>query len=327
MAYKTFQEQLESHIQFLKGEGLQVENLDTGGRFVRCRALGEPEQGRGDYAYKSSTNPLSTGVGIVTWVRGIGGKESVHKTYGLSPGGNQSKQMLFPHGEPHKTTEAERVAKEKARLYFDVYSFESGESRYLEAKKVRAIGIRFHRSEKYGTAVVVPARNINGEIVTCQNINEDGSKRWLSGRQAIGAFHALSSLTNVPIIGICEGYGTSATCAEATEHLPIAIVCAFDAANLERVGRAIVSKHPKIKILFLADDDRHLVQADLKNKGLEAARSASNGLGAISTWVAPDFANLGPLKELSDWNDLARVRGIGEVRSQIANHIASLKLE
>lgn len=102
-------------------------------------------------------------------------------------------------------------------------------------------------------------------------------------------------------------------------------MCAFNAKNLKPVGIAIKNKYPNARILFLSDNDRHLVAKGSENEGLEASRITSNNLGATSSWVAPDFSNLEPLKEFSDWNDLARVRGISEVRRQIKAHLDSLQ--
>ena len=325
MPYMSFEEQIKSHLRFLQDEGMCVEQLHHNGIFIRCRAIGDGGKNRGEYAYKTWVNQMHNGcVGVETWVRGLSGKVSTHKTYGV---GNGDVDLAAIRRDPTKGNVeegSERIAEEKAQRYFEIHSTVSGESKYLNAKKVKIYGVRFHKNEKYGTAVVVPARDIRGKIKTCQNINEDGSKRWLSGRAATGTFHALSPLHGSPVIGICEGYATSATCAEALEGLAISVVCAFDATNLDKVGKEIHAKYPTAKILFLADNDRHLVQAGLKNKGLEAARMTSNELMATSAWLAPDFANLEPLKGLSDWNDLATVFGIVKVRGQITKFLASI---
>jgi len=321
MSYMTFEEQIKSHLYFLQSEGIHAEELDTSGELIRCHPIGGTDEGRGEYVYKSNINPLDTGVGVVTWSRGTGGKENIHKTYGLpqTEGSFRGGVIpVLPTKTPQKAPVDEKQAEEKARLYFEVYSKPTGTSRYLTEKKIKAYGIRFRESDQYGASIVVPARDINGKLKTCQTINEDGSKRWLSGRSVIGAFHTLVSLYGATNIGICEGFATSSTCAEALESLGVPVVCAFDASNLMAVGAAIHSKHPTAKILLLADNDRHLVAKGIENKGLEAAKAASNALSPISTWLAPDFANLEPVKELSDWNDLARELGIDKVREQIA---------
>jgi putative DNA primase/helicase len=329
MAYISFDKQIESHLSFLKEQGLDVAELVTNGKFVRCHSTQEQGKGRGEFVYKSYINPMKNGlVGIQTWVRGING-ENRHSTYGLGESSTQGKatshnsSLEQPIVIPH-SLEGERKAEEKARLYFEVYSSKSGHSKYLEEKNIKAYGIRFRESSEYGRTIVIPARNIEGTIKTCQNIGEDGTKRFLNGRSPIGTFHALLPLENRPIIGICEGYATSATCAKALKEIPIAIVCAFDSNNLDAVGQAIHSKYPKAKILFLSDNDRHLVIKGCQNKGLEAPRIASNNIGAMSTCLEPDFANLEPLKRFSDWNDLCREFGMQGVRSQISKFLYGL---
>lgn len=114
-------------------------------------------------------------------------------------------------------------------------------------------------------------------------------------------------------VGVCEGYATAATIKEALDGIPIAIVCAFDSDNLAKVGKTIQEAYPNAKIVFLSDNDRHTKE----NIGLNASKIASNMVRNGSTWIAPDFGNLPPLKQLSDFNDLARECGIEEVRKQI----------
>lgn len=321
MPYMTLEEQIASHINFLQNEGLHVETLNTTGEFIRCRSIEDVgRDDRGDHCYKSWINEMDDGrIGIVTWARGPKGKKTKHSTYGNRDGGTSVKIDIGHKAKRVAPTQSDKegIADEKARLYFEVYSEPAGDSQYLKMKGVNPYGIRFHKSEKYGTSAVVPARDITGRICTCQNLNEDGSKRWLGGRSMEGCFHALTEIEGSPIIGVCEGYATAATCAEALEGLQIAVLCAFDSGNLGKVGLAIQSKYKNARILFLADNDRHLEVCGGLNNGLEAAKNASNRLGATSTWIAPDFANLEPLKELSDWNDLARVHGMDEVRRQI----------
>ena len=139
-----------------------------------------------------------------------------------------------------------------------------------------------------------------------------------------GCFHMLTEIEGSPIIGVCEGYATAATCVEALDGFRISIVCAFDSGNLGKVGLALQSKYKNARILFLADNDRHLEIGGGQNNGLEAAKNASSKLGATSAWIVPSFANLEPLKELSDWNDLARVHGMPEVRRQIGEGCSRL---
>ena len=312
---KTFQEQIESHLKFLKEEGLQVASLDMSGRFVRCCAIGET--GRGNYTYKCWCNQMNgEKLGVVTFVRGLGGKTATHKTYGMS-----GDYTPTPSSGDARSTKDEREAEERARKYFEMHSSTEGWSPYLDAKKIKPYGIRFHKNDEFGIAIVVPARGIDGKIKNCQNINEDGSKRWLKGGSIIGAFHALTSLCNQQFIGICEGYATAATCMEALEGLPIAIVCAFDASNLKAVGQALKKQYPESKFVFFADDDRHLEIRGLLNKGLEAARIASNEMCATTIVAYPKFLNSEPLKALSDWNDLGVIEGLSEVRRQVSEKL------
>jgi phage/plasmid primase-like uncharacterized protein len=315
LGYMTFADQLKEHIEFLQHEGLDVEEIRFCENGVRCYAIGKESRDRGEYWYKSVINQMGNGrVGVVTLTRGSGGKKGMHKTYGQAPTGDESIR-IDATAKPSQSNEKPRKAEEGAKIYFETQCLETGESEYLKRKKVKSYGIRFHISEKWGVSAVVPARDADGKIISCLHLNEDGSKRWLEGYEVAGAFHALSPLENAEIIGICEGYATASTCMEALEiaSKPVSVVAAFACWNVAKVGRLIKQRYPNAKILFLADNDRHLS----KNEGLEAAKIAQKECGATSTWLAPSFLNLEPSKALTDWNDLARECGAGEVRSQI----------
>ena len=110
------------------------------------------------------------------------------------------------------------------------------------------------------------------------------------------------------------------TCVETfqgTTSIKIGVVAAFASWNLKNVSKIMRKKFPEAKILILADNDRHLEVANNKNKGVEDARIASKEAGGMSTYLEPNFRNKEPLKEFSDWNDLAREFGIEEVQQQL----------
>lgn len=317
MALMTFEDQVASHISFLRALGLDVGELNTTGAFIRCRKIGSSQRNREEFAYKTFVNEMGSGKsGIVTWARGAGGSEHKHKTYGMALERVVRAEKSVQAIEATQNSNKEREAEKRVFLYFERYSSLQGQSKYLKAKNVQAIGVRFHFDEKYGTALVVPALDISGNLKTCLNINEDGSKRWLSGHPISGAFHALSPLKDATHIVIVEGYATAATVFEALQGTKIAVVCAFDVDNLTKVALAIHVHYPNVKILIAADNDRHLVAKGLENKGILAAQEVCKEVPG-SRWVTPDFGGLPAVKELSDFNDLARVCGIGEVRRQL----------
>ena len=322
MAYISFDEQIELHVRFLQAEGLAVESLEATGKFIRCNAIGDTTSKRGSYCYKTWINPMDNDcVGLRTWVRGLAGKENDHSSYGLGSTGSSSPSFAVSAESKQLVKEDEardnKILDEKTYAYFNIHSSDTGSSQYLIDKNIKPYGIRFRVSEQYGNTIVIPARDVTGKIRSCQNINEVGSKNWLKDRSPIGLFHSLDPLDKHTVILIAEGYATSATIKESMEGLDVATVCAFDASNMLEVGISVRSKYPGSKILFCGDNDRHLSV----NKGLEASKEVSDATGAMSSYVVPDFVDLPPLKSFSDWNDLAREKGLEEVRRQISKRL------
>jgi phage/plasmid primase-like uncharacterized protein len=54
-----------------------------------------------------------------------------------------------------------------------------GSSDYFERKGVKIYGsLRFRHDAKFGTVAVVPAYNMQGDLMSYQLLNGDGSKRF-----------------------------------------------------------------------------------------------------------------------------------------------------
>ncbi|CDZ80202.1 hypothetical protein BN1013_00708 [Candidatus Rubidus massiliensis] len=85
MPYKTYAEQMLSHLEFLHSKGFDVDELHVDDGFVRCHADGD-SRGRGELVYKTTTSHLDNGlVGLGTWCRLTGGEQESFQTYGLGP--------------------------------------------------------------------------------------------------------------------------------------------------------------------------------------------------------------------------------------------------
>ncbi len=84
MPLLTFAQQVASHLDFLRANGLAVDELAIDGGFVRCRAIDETK-GRGECVYKTQRNAMAKPdmIGLGTWFRGPGGQIMKHMTYGL----------------------------------------------------------------------------------------------------------------------------------------------------------------------------------------------------------------------------------------------------
>lgn len=83
----------------------------------------------------------------------------------------------------------------------------------------------------------------------------------------------------------------------------------------------LLRRYPKSSIVIFSDNDRHLAC----NQGILKAKEAKKLSQAREIClVKPDFGDLRPNKEASDWNDLVRLKGKGEAIRQISLIMDSL---
>lgn len=234
-----------------------------------------------------------------------------------------------------REAEAERkaayeVARRKAVTLWESLPT-SGESPYLQRKNVASYGLRYAVNiprESFGwdpgstlTGVVVPGYKIGDDgtliIQTLQIIFSDGGKFFFRGAEQKGACHIIGALSpETKRILLCEGYSTAATLHEAT-GLPV--VCAFNAGNLVAVAKTIRKRYPNAMLTVCGDDDRWH-EPGAKNAGREAAFEAVAETGC--GWVLPTFPE-GAEGEPTDFNDLAALRGLPEVRRQVLGEVAA----
>ncbi|MBS0272751.1 MAG: toprim domain-containing protein [Proteobacteria bacterium] len=316
MSYKTYTEQILEHLAELQANNLDVTELTVDSlHWIRCHELGET-RGRGDYAYIANSEKLRNGLlGIRTSYRGPKGHGS-YQTYELTPSGKED-SLKLPHSHEGMTAQKNELHENAARKAYGFWKHSclTGTSDYLQRKGVGSYGIRFRQSEQYGNVAVVPMFDEAGKLWSYQILNPDGKKRHPKDARTEGLFHSLRPLLNNQPIGIAESYVTSATCLELTN---IPVVCAFSCHNLKAVAMAIRKLYPKSPLIIFADNDRHLPNG---NQGLLKAHEARNAIKTEITLAMPDFGDLEPSKEASDWNDLLRLKGKEIVVSQITNLI------
>ena len=163
----------------------------------------------------------------------------------------------------------------------------NGNHRYLIKKKVGAHGIFYLRG-----ALLIPLRDMDGQIHGLQRIFPDGSKRFTRGTNKSGHFHLLGT-PKENILCIAEGYATAATIYEISAA---ATAVAFDTGNLLPVAEAFRAAYSEIEIVICADFDRFTPG----NPGMKFALKASDAVGGRIVWPRfSDFNSRG-----SDINDL-----------------------
>ena len=213
-----------------------------------------------------------------------------------------------------RAAEAERArehdaAAQRCKVMWDSFS-PAASSPYLEKKGVEAFGLK----EDQGN-LIVPLRNIDGELRGFQAIAPDGQKAFATGIEKKGNFHLLGAagkdLSQGEIV-LCEGYATGASLHMATGK-PVAV--AFDSGNLIPVAEAIRAKYPNAAITICADND-HSLKRDGKpyNVGVEKARLAAQKVNG--TVKVPTFTDKEKAQGLTDFNDLHQARGLEAVQRQ-----------
>ncbi len=176
----------------------------------------------------------------------------------------------------------------------------------LARRSVKAYGLRLDAD---GKTLLCGATDISGALVGIEEMyhQEHPGKGWKATMyqcSLTGAFHAIGPESST--VYICEGYSTGASIHEATGKR---VYCAFAAYNVVHVAEAVKLANPGLKIIIAGDDDRH----QDKNAGRMAAEKAAQ---KIRTWaVFPTFKDL--TGNPTDWNDLARLEGLDEVKRQL----------
>lgn len=215
----------------------------------------------------------------------------------------QEINLKFARAE-HKREEAKihAEARQRAQEIWQAAKPAQEDHPYLKRKGVKAYGIRESRG-----SLVIPLKTTQGIPHGLQFIKPAGEKRFLTGTQKEGCYFFFGGNIDL-VLYLAEGYATAASIHEATGQ-PVA-VC-FDCGNLLSVAQALHSKFPDIQIVVCADNDQLTEGNPGIAKATEAAR-AVNGLLAI-----PTFQDISG--KPSDFNDLAQLEGLAEVKRQIKN--------
>ena len=209
--------------------------------------------------------------------------------------------------KPPTKTKPKRTPGEAAKLAQKMWAEAkpaNPDNSYLSRKGIQPQGLKQGNNGK----LIVPARDIYGDITTLQFIDDEGGKRFLSGGVKKGSFYTLNGQTIDPggIIYIAEGFATAASVQQATGKPTI---CAFDAGNLQQVAEALQSRYPDAEIVICGDDDR----GKQVNKGREAATAAAFAVGGKVCF--PSFKS--DEDKPTDFNDLHQREGLEAVRVQV----------
>ncbi|QXD00987.1 LPD7 domain-containing protein [Klebsiella sp. PL-2018] len=223
-----------------------------------------------------------------------GGEEADPRTrLHLRAQAQQNRDDSLRHREQQYRRQADYASRVLGRLR------QATEHPYLTRKGIHAApGIRINDRQE----LVVPLSNIRGEIRSFQRIPESGGKdaRLLKEAEKAGNFFAFGDYRSGAPVLFAEGYATAATLHEAT-GLPVLMT--VDAANMVDVALNVREALPATPLVFCADNDAHLPV----NKGVTSAQQAA--ILAFGQYIVPEFSPEETAQGLTDFNDLAVVRG------------------
>lgn len=225
----------------------------------------------------------------------------------------------------------EQKAAQRAREIWEKAQPAPEDHAYLTTKGVQAHGLKLYRGPlainglRCDGSLILPLRNAGGDLRSLEFISPQGEKRFLPGGNYKGCYFAIGQPGEK--LTICEGFATGATIHETTA-LPVRI--AATAGNLADVANAIREKAKDAELILCADNDRHTVCHRHKAEGLKEAlspfsmrpewckcnpgvTSALEATRAVKGLLAvPELEAEG-----SDFNDMAKVRGLDAVRAAI----------
>ncbi len=176
---------------------------------------------------------------------------------------------------------------------------------YLAKKQIKAHGARMN-----GDSLAIQVRN-NGQLVGLQFIPPAGDKKFLTGTPLEGSYFLIGDQPKADDkLIVCEGFATAASIHEATG---LSTFVAFNATNLIHVAKWIRSKLPNAKIIIAADDDRW-TSKPVANPGMHYGSQAAI---AVNGLLRHPYFKKGFPDRPTDFNDLAKLYGLGEVKQQI----------
>ncbi len=314
-AINLFKKALESHGLIMNEEPI----MD--GKIKRVPVIGD-KHGKKSGAYVGYTDGVPAGfiqnhkTGVKENWKAIGyefsnglTKEDVERQKLI----NQTKRL---EREEEQKQEQEAASIE-AQETFRNASEASNDHPYLKSKEVQNHNLKIDDKGN----LLMPLRDIDGKHWSNQkiNVNFKGFNKY--GKKE-GNFFIIGNqdLHQTKELIIVEGYATGATIYEATQKT---VIVAIDSGNLIPVTENLNKKFPNSTILIAADNDK---QQELKGKenvgykkALEAAKKTHRNI------IYPSFSDEEIKANYSDFNDLAKSKGLKEVKSIIEKSLEKSK--
>lgn len=293
--------------------GLVVEQIQADGKRHRCGVVDKEHGKDGSYRAFLDHNPGFLWSNFKTGESGKWFAKS-EKDMTVAEREEWKERARQAHEEQEK---ARSQAASKAAWYMKNCPLADTGNGYLSRKGVLPFGEV--RQTCHGL-LVVPVFDSSGELVSVQRIlpkkpeSDKEDKFFLPDSATKGGFFHIPAKDGGkagPLL-IAEGYATAASLHMATGF---AVLMAFNAGNLDPVGRMAREKYPGREIILCADNDctdkDGKPRPEEKNTGVLCARKAAEAIGAKLAICPP----VNGCK--TDFNDLHAAEGLERVRECI----------
>jgi antirestriction protein ArdC/phage/plasmid primase-like uncharacterized protein len=201
------------------------------------------------------------------------------------------------------------VASIEAQEEFKNAKEANNEHPYLKEKEVKSYQLKI---DERGN-LLMPLQDIEGKHWTNQKINLNFKGFNKNGKKE-GNFFIIGdkNLDQAKELIVVEGYATGATIHEATNKT---VIVAVDSGNLVSVMSQLDKRYPNSTILLAGDDDIQKEMEGKENKGLTKAIEATRDIHR--TFVTPKFTPEEIKLNATDFNDLAKYKGLKEIKNII----------
>lgn len=210
----------------------------------------------------------------------------------------------------------EEVAKESLKAFSQAKETDANHP-YLLEKRVENYGLRLDENNN----LLMPLQDIHGKHWSHQKINKN-FKGFAQGGKKEGNFFIIGNqnLAQEQDLIIVEGYATGATIHKATNKT---VIVAVDSGNLVNVTHTLDQKYPKATLLVAGDNDKYNELLGKPNIGWEKSLEATQRIGRH--FIVPPLTNLEVSVKASDFNDLAKLRGLDTVKELINSALSMAK--
>jgi len=232
--------------------------------------------------------------------------ESLNKNWFYNPNGKaltgkQQQDLTKQIAQAQEKAELEQKAKQaqaakKATGIWNNAGPVDSKHGYLVKKQINPYGLK-----QSGKVLIVPVLNFRGAILSLQQIEPDGQKKFFPGGQVKGGSFVIGDIKKADSFYICEGYATGATIHKATNK---PVIIAFNSGNLKTIAQLFKTEYPSKKIIIAGDNDIETEKEIETNPGRKAGKEAAQAIGAELI--------LCPVN--SDFNDLMQAQGMDAVK-------------